>query len=346
MIARRKYGWIGIDFGEGATEIAQLERAGERLRWRRIAIPSQNRDGRLPWSGDELRHALEVDGGFHGRVAACILPASSTELRTISVPPGSDAERRAMIAQELEAAAGGTYEPREFDFWRLGGPAGEQEGVQVLSAASETVAELTELLASAGLECAVLDGLPCALARASTMAPDGVAEGPQAAIDWGYANATVTIVEGGRAQFTRVLRDCGAASLFAEVEQALGLDAADAVELLGQFGLHGAQQDDLETAEIREAVSDIASPHLERLIDELMRTFGFLRLQRQALVPKRAWLFGGGATVKNVAGFLSARLAMPCETWRLAAADEQSMPAPGEAMFGPVAALSALGWRR
>lgn len=347
-MARGKHGWIGIDFGSKVAKIAQLERAGDRLRWRRALVPHLLDEEGRAYPGEALLHALQVDGGFRGRTVACTLPMSATELRTVSVPPGSAAERRAMIAQELEAAAA-SEEPREFDFWQSGANANEQDGLQVVSVSSAKVAQITTSLAAAGLECAVLDGLPCALARAVGMAATGVAEGPTAAIDWGYANATLTIVERGRAQFTRPLRDCGAGALFAEVSQTLGLDEADAIELLTRFGLpgtvsSGSGECGTEADEIREVVVDIVGSHVQRMVDELTRTFAFFRLQRQALLPQRAWLFGAGATVKNAASFLSTRLDLPCDVWRLAA-DEPQTTAAGVEIFGPAAALSALAFK-
>jgi Tfp pilus assembly PilM family ATPase len=222
LIGRRKHGWIGIDFGTKVVKVAQLERAEGVLRWRRAVIPRSPAAGPLA-TGQQLRETLEVHGGFHGRIAACTLPMSATELRAIAVPPGSETERRAMIAQDLEAAITANG-PREFDFWQAGasGPSGgEQDGVQVLSVPSAKVAELTDSLAAAGLECAVLDGLPCALARAVSLSSAQPGEGPLAAIDWGHENATLTIVQGGRSQFTRLLRDCGAGALFQEVSRAL-----------------------------------------------------------------------------------------------------------------------------
>ncbi|MGH7136843.1 MAG: pilus assembly protein PilM, partial [Pirellulales bacterium] len=322
MIARRKHGWIGIDFGTKVVKVAQLERAGEALRWRRAVIPRSPAAGGLACTGQELRQALEAHGGFQGRVAACTLPMSATELRAIAVPPGSEAERRAMIAQELEAAAV-VNEPREFDFWQAGASNGaEQDGVQVLSVATAKVSELTDSLAVAGLECAVLDCVPCTLARAVALSSAHPVEGPLAAIDWGHDNATLSIVEGGRAQFTRPLRDCGAGGLFQEVCRTLGLDETEAIELLTRFGLPAAAEAPLEEQEIREVVVDIVGAHVQRMVDELTRTFAFFRLQRQSLLPRRACLFGAGATVKNVAAFVAAKLETPCEVWRLAAADD------------------------
>lgn len=362
MIARRKHGWIGIDFGTKVVKVAQLQRAGEALRWRRAVIPRSPVGGGLTCTGQELRHALEIHGGFQGRVVACTLPISAGELRAIAVPPGSDAERRAMIAQELEAAAT-VDEPREFDFWQAAAGGGaEQDGVQVLSVATARVTELTDSLTAAGLECAVLDCLPCTLARAVALSSAHPVEGPLAAIDWGHDNATLSIVDGGRAQFTRLLRDCGAGALFQEVSRALDLDEAEAIELLTRFGLPSADEAPLEEQEIREVVVDIVGAHVQRMVEELARTFAFFRLQRQALLPRRACLFGAGATVKNAAAFLAAKLETPCEVWRLAAADgfrrERSArpgesegdacttsQSAGEEIFGPAAALSALAWK-
>lgn len=344
MIGRGKHGWIGIDFGTKVVKLAQLTRAEGALRWRRAIIPRSSAAGRLTCTGQELRETLELHGGFHGRTAACTLPMSAAELRVIAVPPASDAERRAMIAQELEAAAT-TNEPCEFDFWQAGAPAAggaEQDGVQVLSVPSAKVAELTESLAAAGLECAMLDGLPCALARAAVLANTNTGEGPVAAIDWGHDNACLTITDDGRAQFTRPLRDCGAGALFQEVGRALGLDEAEAIELLTRFGLPAADEAPFEAQEIREVILDIVAVYLQRMVEELARTLTFFRLQRQSLLPRRACLFGAGATVKNAAAFLAAKLETPCDVWRVPAEGESQA---GDEMFGPAAALSALAWK-
>lgn len=348
MIAARKHGLIGIDFGAKVTKIAQLDRADGHLRWRRTTIARSREGGGVPCSGDEIRRALETHGGFRGRAAACVLSMSATDLRAIAVPPGSEAERRAMIAQELESVYGADDAARAFDFWEPDSTSAESgaiasESVNVLSVAAARIQELIGTLASAGLECEVLDGMPCALARAMSMAASEIA-GPAAAIDWGEANATVSIVEHGRPQFTRLLRDCGAGAMYAEIARSLGLDGDEAVEALTRFGLPHAGHADPENDEICEVLADILGAHVQRLLDELNRTFSFLRLQRQALLPKRAWLFGAGAAVRNIGPVLSDKLEIPCEIWRLAAPRRDTQTDAGDEIFGPAAALSALGW--
>lgn len=341
MISAGKHGWIGIDFGTKLAKIAQLDRAGDRLLWRRTTIERSREGGGLPCSGEEIRRALEIHGNFRGRLAACALPMSATDLRAVAVPPGSDTERRAMIAQELESVYGANDPSREFDFWEP--DAASAESVNVLSIATERVDELTETLAGAGLECMVLDGLPCALARAVSMAAMDV-DGPVAAIDWGHANATLSIIEHGRPQFTRLLRDCGAGAMYTEIGDSLGLDEAEPLELLSRFGLPHAGHADTEKDEICEVVADIVGLHVQRTLDELNRTFSFLRLQRQGLLPKRAWLFGAGAAVRNVAPWMTDKLEIPCQVWRLNMPRPEPLTAAGEEVFGPAAALSALAW--
>ena len=341
MIGKPKHGWIGIDFGTKVAKVAQLERAGNRLVTHQITVERLENDGQVAGDGERLREALEICGQFRGRTVACTLPMSATDLRAMNVPPGTDAERRAMIAQELEAAySDGTA--REFDFWET--EASGADSVNVLSVARATVDSVTATLAVAGLECAVLDGLPCTLARAVAMSTNDIA-GPIAAIDWGYANATVSIVEHGRPQFTRPLRDCGAGAMFTDVAQALGLNEAEAAEVLTRFGLPDPEKPDSDGDEIGEVVADIIGGQLQRVVDELTRTFSFLRLQRQALLPKRLLLFGAGATVRNAAAFVAARLETPCDVWRLANYESAEGQTTGEAVFGPATALSALAWK-
>jgi type IV pilus assembly protein PilM len=372
VIAARKHGWIGIDFGTKVAKVAQLERAGSRFLVHRLTIDCLEANREVTCTGEQLREALDVSGRFSGRTVACTLPMSATDLRAMNIPPGSDAERRAMIAQEFEAAyADGVA--REFDFWETDASAA-QDSVNVLSVAKAKIEALIETLSVAGLECKVLDGLPCALGRAVALSTSSQGAGPVAAIDWGHASATVIIVEHGRPQFTRLLRDCGAGAMFAEVGQALGLNEAEAAEVLTRFGLPGPQNAEEEKGvrnlclvaqkfpdtfssdtfsadfsseadEIGEVVLDIVGGQLQRIVDELTRTFGFLRLQRQSLLPKRLLLFGAGATVRNAATFLASRLETPCDIWRLANEEHNETETSGEAVFGPATALSALAWK-
>ena len=73
------------------------------------------------------------------------------------------------------------------------------------------------------------------------------------------------------------------------------------------------------------------------------KTLTYPELHRSGLVPVKIWLLGGGATVRNVAALLSARINLPVETWHLPSAEGGTACAVPAAMLGPAMALSALG---
>src|SRR5262249_46265898 len=92
-----------------AVKLAQTARDGAGARLHRAAIIQRP----ASWSGDdtlaleqpitsypEIRAALEC-GDFEGRDAIAALPMNACQLRSLNVPPGSDHERRTIIADEL-----------------------------------------------------------------------------------------------------------------------------------------------------------------------------------------------------------------------------------------------------
>jgi Tfp pilus assembly PilM family ATPase len=91
----------------------------------------------------------------------------------------------------------------------------------------------------------------------------------------------------------------------------------------------------------------IAEP-VTRFEDELKRTIAFLAQHRRGLSHSRLVLFGGGASIKNVAPFLSDRLEMSVETWRPQDSGFQTGTQPHVPieLMGPAIALSSLGWDR
>ena len=135
MFASRQQGWIGVDLGTSAVKLAQVERAGRApsggWSWRLVharvirrtpADPvDHGRDGALEW-WDRVCRSQRLHEGFVGRRAACVLPTGKADLRAIHLPEGSPVERRAMIANELDALLGENAGRRVFDFWEIPSP--------------------------------------------------------------------------------------------------------------------------------------------------------------------------------------------------------------------------------
>jgi len=353
-MSRSKPGYIGIDLGSRAIKIAQVAKVGARLQLVRAAVIRRGdatgdidlaAEGRADWSGVELQAALRQDTDFAGSRAACLLPMHLTELRTFSIPQGTDGERRAMIAAELAATVGGDV---EFDYWetdRTGDSAREMEdNVAVLFLSSETTVRMGEEVAAAGLNCEVLDGLPLALGRAVKLAGGGRRSDVVAALDWGYSTATLSVVVGGRPLYTRKLRDGGFGLLVQEVAAGLNLSRDDVQELLIQYGLPGEDQTDRVSAELQHVLRELAAARVSELVDELERTIAFLQIHRPGMVPGRLCLTGGGATIRNIEHELAQRLDRGVYVWRMpalktGATTELRVP---QALLAGATALSAL----
>ncbi len=354
----RQKGWIGVDLGTCAVKIAQVEKVGSRYRLAAalvISRPEPETGGVAPdlpaaaaspsplaWA-QRTREELRRD--FTGRRAACMLSLDRGELRPMNLPPGSPPERRAMIAAELSETYEAGLEGRVFDYWdarSAEGAAGSSlENVHVLSLAEADAAEAAAVLGRLGLRCEVIDGLPPALARAVAMAQPEAAE-PVAAVDWGAHTATLCLVHQGTAVYTRQLRDCGFVALPSAVQRALGLSTHDARQLLCTYGVVDPSAGGDRWAELRHVLSDIVAEPVAALVAEIQRTLAYPELHRAGLLPGRVWLFGGGATVRNIAPYLRAKIGLPVEPWRLEGPGDRMGAEP--VLMGPAAALSALAW--
>lgn len=356
MILNRQKGWIGVDVGIRTVKLAQVERVGAELRLceavvvqRPTPIEADASEETPPvTSEDEIRAALSVGKRFSGRAAACLLSMGACDLAALDVPLGNEAQQRTAIANRLHGANSHGDLDREFDFWPTGVPGDEprsdSEKVSVLSVSRQWVARLADDLRQAGLHCKILDGLPLALARVIQMATPSRDQQPTAVVDWGFARTTFYVVMDGRPVFARCLRGCGLDFVAQSLCQALGVSLDEAQRLLARHGVaepeHGGRTHD----ELQVVIADAITSPLNTVVHELNRTLSFLKIQRPALVPHRIWLFGGGATVKNITGFLGPRIGIPVDVWQLANAsiqDQTGTDCPS-GILAPAIAASAL----
>jgi type IV pilus assembly protein PilM len=383
MFSARHKGWIGVDLGTSAVKLAQVERTGRAgpgrapsAGWSQGMVAEDGRGGwswrlaharvlRRPVAESPLAGAADTQGdgvldwwdqicggqrlreGFSGRRSACVLPAARADLRAINLPEGSDTERRAMIGNELEGLSGEDAGRRVFDYWDVRPPEQSKlENVNVLSLPEHEALAVVGSLARAGLCCRVIDGLPLAIARAVSMANGADAATPVGALDWGAASATFSILWDQRPVFTRQFRDCGFAAMPAAVSQALGVSIDDAEQLLSTHGVCGPAERNDPMRDVQEVITDVTSGLLSEIVSQLNKTLSYPELHRSGLVPAKIWLLGGGATVRNLASLLSAKIHRSVETWHLPSAGAESGEGlvPPAAMLGPAIALSALAF--
>src|SRR4051794_30346428 len=215
-----RYGWIGVDVGTHTVKLAQTVRDGGRVRLHRAAVIQRPSS----WTGDdglaleqpitsypEIRAAIEC-GDFVGRNAISALPMNACQLRSLNVPPGTDQERRTIIADELAEDWAELRNPMEFDFWETE-PGKTEKGtdsfnVNVLATSRQWISQLWRDCQRSGLNCWAIDGLPLAMARTVALA-GGLSGGNRAlVIDWGYSNTTLCIAGDERPLYCRRIHGC------------------------------------------------------------------------------------------------------------------------------------------
>ncbi len=317
----------------------------------------------ISWTGDdglaleqpitsypEIRAALEC-GDFQGRDAICTLPMNACQLRSMNVPPGSDQERRTIIADELAEDWAELRNPMEFDFWATE-PARDDKGtdafnVGVMAASRLWISQVWHDCRRSGLDCWAIDGLPLAMARSVGLA-GGFAGGKGAlAVDWGYSNTTLCIVGDERPLYSRRVHDCSFGRVLDAIMNVFDVTLDEAqylVESEGVLADSGASSGDPRTAQ---AITGAVSETVDELVRQISRTLQFTEMQRRHLQPSAVWLMGGGASIKNIEPYLANTLPVPAHIWSLEPESAPIACAAGSraAVFGGAAALSALAWR-
>ena len=355
----QQMGWIGVDVGTHTVKLAQVVRDGVSVRLHRAAVIQRP----ASWSGEdslaqgqpitsrtEIKAALEC-GGFSGRDAVCTLPMNICQLRYLSIPPGSNVERRTIISDELAEDWAEYQTPMEFDFWEMEPSPGEKNtdsyNVSVLAASRLWIGQLWRDCRRAGIDCWGIDGVPLTMARAVGMW-GGVHSGRRAlVVDWGYSNTTLCIVSNERPLYSRRIQDCAFGRVLDSICERFEVSLDDAQHLAETEGIVANEKESREAADIATAITIAATPALDELVRQISRTLQFTESQRRHLQPESVWLMGGGASLKDIGSYLSHALPIPVKIASLETAEETISCAAGarSAVFGGAAALSALAWR-
>ena len=227
-----------------------------------------------------------------------------------------------------------------FDFWSTDEVSDEAAKVTALRMPARLAMSIAEDLTTAGYECQVLDGLPCALARAVTMM-GGKNATPMIALDLGASEFTFVLVANGKPLYTRVLRGGGLRTLVQPLQQSLNLSHDQAMQLLIRYAIASGDE---ACDKVVSAPAQLLEQPMAQLINELKRTIDYAANQFSTSKPSRMVLLGGGAAIRHLSECLNRQLAMPVQTWRLPSTKPHE--AADDAHFGVAAALSVLRWEQ
>lgn len=346
MLLKPNTGWLGVDVGTACVKTAQAVRRGGRYFIRSAAIVPRTERWTADMLGaaprescDEMLTAASLCDRLRGRAAASVLPMALCECLQVDAPTAS---RRSPAALESLVAAETQQSPegRVVGAW----PAGLQSGkLNVITAPAAWSDRIAADMSAARWNCRVVDALPWALARATSMSDAPQLLRTVAAVDLGYARATMCLIHEGAPAIVRCLKGCGFVDFVAAAERGLRLSHKDAALLLHQHGVADAA---VRSSHEPNAVDDALIEPLHQLEREVRRTLGYWQSQTRGTRPERLYVFGAGATLLGVRQRLVEALDLDdVRTWSLP--PERSVDAetlPPAHLLGPALAASALAW--
>lgn len=343
----RSRGWIGVEIGTDGIKLAQLNRSADGFtfaaKWTLPdgqVVEAKDEDVRIDSLQSQLKKIKGLRQLFAGRRCAAVLPMAFVEHRSFEIPRGTTLEQKRMAGEEMAAELGVESNELALDCWEGAKDPFLDSSMVRLSAhaVSKRLAHCVgDQLLRVGLECQVLDGLPCVLARAVELAHLGNDDEAVVAVDLSATLPLVVLVKNGRPLFARTLRGVGLSTIMQPLQDALTLSTEECQQLLTRYGI--AAFDQPPSAVVHRTTQLIAHP-LQDLGNEIKRTIDYLRQQFRSDRIGSVCLFGSGAIVKNLPNHLSHKLHLPVAPWALNEGDADAM----DATYGVAAGLSALAW--
>lgn len=362
----RKFGWTGFDIGCHEIRMAQVESTSDGWcidnAWT-LGHPTPNHDQspdpstgreRFAWippeglieSGlrgveSELRKFRDV---FSGRNCAVSLHDGMVDYREIAVPRGDYEEMHSMAHSEILLESASDADALISQCWEIrstNSPSSNQAVMATVSMKTDASYRFAEDLSRAGWECRVLDAIPCALARSSSMAT-GNPQIPVLTLEMGYAQAILLVVIDGQPAMMRCLSKFGTKGLFEQVAASFAVTPTDAQTLLCHE--NPGVRNQLKDAFLEKQPLD---PYLHSFADglcaELNRTLHYVELMEQNSVPVKILMSGAGTEVAALPSLIASKLPVETELWSIPINGHVSM-ANRLSTYAIAAGLSALRW--
>jgi Tfp pilus assembly PilM family ATPase len=341
MLRTPTTGWLGFDLGGATVKVAQVVRVGGSYRLRAGAIVPR----RIRWnpdeltadqalsSADELQTAASLAAVARCGSAAAVLPMTLCDSAQVVMPAGSRrdlGELTEVVEAELHQSLAGHLLADWPTPW-------DDAKRNVIAAPVAWSDQVSRDVAAGRWNCRTIDALPWALARAVKFAEPSAESRPIVALDWGYNRATLCLVYQGVPALVRCLKNCAFQQAIASVQARLRLPEADVERLLATRDASNSSR------VVDELLTEMLADPLDRLEGEIRRTLGYWQGQARGVTPAAMYLFGGGASLDELAPRLSASLGIDVSTWTLPAEDP-TVSLPPAHLLGPAAAASVLAW--
>lgn len=254
---------------------------------------------------------LYHEHGFKAAPMLMTLPGQKVFPRYVKLPPVSPDKVAEMVAYEAEQNVPFPINEVVWDYQVIGEADPTEVNALLVAVKRDDVKELTDGVASVGLEPEVVDAAPMALYNAIRFNyPD--ADGCTMVLDIGARSTNLVFVEGSKI-FTRSIPVAGN-TITQEIAKGLNLKASEAEALKRQVGfvaLGGvyAMTDDDRADRISKVVRNVVT----RLHAEVNRSINFYRSQQGGSPPQRVLLTGGTALMPHMDTFFREKLQVEVE---------------------------------
>ena len=230
--------------------------------------------------------------------------------RFIKLPPVQASKLLQMVRYEAEQSVPFPIDEVVWDYQLIGDSDGGEQNAMIVAMKTESASSLTDCVQAIGMEPAVVDVAPLAIANC-VQASYGQVEGCTLVIDIGARSTNLVFLEDGRV-FYRTISIAGNA-ITNEIAKAFEIDfrAAENLKRESAFvALGGTYASGDENAD---KLSKVVRNVVTRLHAEINRSINFYRSQQGGAVPVRVLLAGGSCVIPHLGTFFREKMKVEVE---------------------------------
>lgn len=315
-LSRKRNGPIGIDLGDRAVKLVQLDADHDRLlaanHWdvnTKGLAPEEMRQRFL----NGLMHAHEGQG-FRGRDAVICLSERDLFLQNIRVPKTGDPRDYSRLVQQ-EAAGRLPYSVAEAEIRFLEADDVRQgdsvmREIILLACHLPKLEQLLELVVEAGFRPIGVDIEPLCVLRSyfKQLRRDDDHQGRVMFVHVGYSKTLILIAEADHLLFVKYV-DLGGQQMDEAVARHLEIELSDASAIRRHNGDRRVDQQD---PEVTRSVTDAIRPVVERLTNEIAMAIRYHSVTFRGR-PLTRIILGGGEASLGLMNAFHQRIEMKCE---------------------------------
>ena len=321
---------LGIDIGSYCIKVLELSLTGTGPEIKGLVkkeLPPEMRKGeRDPEAVAELIKECLAEGGISARDVVVMVSGPQVFIRRITMPPMPQEELEEVIPFEATKHVSFSVEQLEVDYVIVGEK--EVDGVKnqdilLVATPNDVVEQQKSIIRAAGLRTVAVTVAPMVLWKAFQLSKKEHQEKVIALMDIGYEKTTISVLNNGILEFTRITNlgsDEVTSSLMTEPlvtgegsSRTLTYEEAEGIKF--EYGIPPSTATGTTTKEgvSLDQIPRLMRPFLEKLLSEIRTSFDFYKTEFQIPKVEKIIMSGGGARLKGLREFMAGDLGIEIE---------------------------------